>query len=163
MLRRAERRAALTGELGFKTVWGWTIAKSSGQAYDPEADVIQAWVRKTPAAADPRIRKREDLGADSELLTLPRYEPFTGAVRTLADQGVRFVEIAGNTRLLVTIIAPAAWRDTAGRGQPLVEWPILTDRTRKQVALTVDVARLHEVLPSLSREPDVTIDHLYDF
>ncbi len=162
-IRRAERRMALTGELGLKTAYGWAIAKSSGQAYDPEADVIGAWVRTTPAAADGRIAKREPLGADSELLALPRYEPFTATVRALAEQGVRFVEIAGNDRLLVTLLAPADWHDTAGRGDLLVEWPILTDRSRKRVALTVAVPRLHEVLPSLGREPSVSIDHLYDF
>lgn len=162
-LRRAERRVALTGELGFKTAWGWAIAKSSGQAYDPEADVIHAWVRKTPRADDARIVEREDLDADSELLALPRYEPFTGAVQRLASAGVRFVEIAGNDAILATLIAPAAWQDAGGRGEVLTEWPILTDRARKRVALTVAVPRLHEVLPSLAAEPGVTIDHLYDF
>lgn len=162
-LRRAERRAALSGELAFKTGWGWTIAKSSGEAYDPEADVIWAWVRKTPAARDSRIVKREDVGTDAELLALPRYEPFTATVGALAAAGVRFVEIAGNDRVLVQIVAPAAWRDEQRRGDLLVEWPILTDPSRKRVALTVDVTRLHEVLPSLAAEPGVTLDHLYDF
>ncbi len=45
----------------------------------------------------------------------------------------------------------------------LAEWPILTDRTRKRVALTVAVARLHETLPSLTAEPGLTSDHPYDF
>ncbi len=162
-LRRAERRGALSGELLFKTAWGWAIGKSSGQAYDAEAALIHAWVRKSPVAADQRIAKREDLGPDAELLALPRYEPFTAVVSGLADQGVRFVEIAGNDALLVTLVTPAAWRDEAGRGTMLVEWPILTDRARKRVALTIAVPRLHEVLPSLAAEPGVTLDHLYDF
>ncbi len=162
-LRRAERRMALSGELGFKTAWGWTIKQTSGQAYDPEADVIHAWVRKTPAATDARIRMREAIGGDSELLALPRYGPFTATVRALADQGVRFVEIAGNDTLLITIIAPAEWQDRAGRGDKLVEWPILTDRTQKRVAMTIAIPRLHEILPSLAAESAITIDHLYDF
>jgi len=163
VVRRAERRGALSGELLFKTGWGWAIAESSGQAYDPEAAVIHAWVRKSPVAADQRIVKREDLGPDDELLALPRYEPFTAVVAGLADQGVRFVEIAGNDALLVTLVTPAAWHDRDDRGTTLVEWPILTDRAKKRVALTVAVPRLHEVLPSLAAEPGVTIDHLYDF
>ena len=162
-LRRAERRVALSGELGFKTAWGWAIAKSSGQAYDPEADVIQAWVRKVPRADDAAIVAREDLDADSELIALPRYEPFTGAVGRLATNGVRFVEIAGNDAILATLVVPAEWRDTAGRGDVLVEWPILTDRARKRIAMTIAVSRLHDVVPSLAAEPGVTIDHLYDF
>lgn len=162
-LRRAERRGALTGELLFKTAWGAAVAQMSGGAYDPEAAVIHAWVRKSPVASDERITKREDLGPDDELLALPRYEPFTKVVRGLADQGVRFVEIAGNDAILVQIIVPAAWHDGAARGERLVEWPILTDRSQKRVAVTVAVPRLHEVLPSLAAEPGVTIDHIYDF
>jgi hypothetical protein len=162
-LRRGERRMALSGELAFKTAWGWSVAKMSGGAYDPEAETIWAWVRKAPRAGDAAIAKREDLDAASELVALPRYEPFTAAVARLAADGVRFVEIAGNERMLATLIAPAEWRDTAGRGDRLLEWPMLTDRSRKRVALTLDVARLHEVLPSLAAEPGVALDHLYDF
>jgi FAD/FMN-containing dehydrogenase len=162
-LRRAERRGALTGELLFKTAWGGAVAKMSGGAYDPEAAVIHAWVRKSPVAADQRITRREDLGPGDELVALPRYEPFTNVVSGLADQGVRFVEIAGNDAILVQLVAPAAWHDATARGERLVEWPILTDRSRKRVAMTVAVPRLHEVLPSLAAEPGVTIDHIYDF
>ncbi len=162
-LRRAERRAALTGELLFKTGWGAAVAKMSGGAYDPEAAVIHAWVRKSPVAADQRITEREDLGPDDELLALPRYEPFTTVVSGLADQGVRFVEIAGNDKILVQLVAPASWQDAAGRGTRLVEWPILTDRTKKRVAMTVAVSHLHEALPSFAADRDVTVEHLYDF
>jgi hypothetical protein len=163
VVRRTERRLALTTELAVKTAWGSAVATMSGGAYAPESEMILAWVRKRAAARDTRIRKREDLGPGDELLALPRYEPFTGVVSTLAKQGVRFVEIAGNDALLVQIMAPATWHDTAKRGDLLVEWPILTDPTRKRVAMTVAVPRLHEVLPSLAAEPGVTIDHLYDF
>jgi len=162
-LRRAERRGALTGELLFKTAWGAAVAKMSGGAYDPEAAVIHAWVRTSPVAADERITHREALGPGDELVALPRYEPFTKVVSGLADQGVRFVEIAGNDAILVQVVVPAAWHDGAARGTRLVEWPILTDRTKKRVTLTVAVPRLHEVLPSLAAEPGVTIDHIYDF
>jgi hypothetical protein len=119
-------------------------------------------VRKTPRANDD-FAKREDVGADSELLALPRYEPFTAAVMRLAAEGVRFVEIAGNERILATLVVPAGWHDAGARGERLLEWPILTEPARKRVAVTLDVARLHEVLPSLVAEPGVTLDHLYDF
>jgi len=125
--------------------------------------VIHAWVRKTPRAEDDAIVRREDLDATSELLALPRYEPFTAAVERLAARGVRFVEIAGNDAILVTIVAPASWHDDRRRGEPLLEWPLLTERAKKRAALTVAVPALHEVLPSLAAEPGVTVDHVYDF
>ena len=91
-----------------------------------------------------------------------RYEPFTAAVQALAVQGIRFVEIAGNRAILVQVVAPAAWHPGTTHGTRLLEWPILTDRVRKRVALVVDVSRLHEVLPALAAA-GTTLDHVYDF
>jgi hypothetical protein len=42
------------------------------------------------------------------------------------------------------------------------EWPILTDPSRQRVALSVDVERLHQVVPSLEASC-AAIDHLYDY
>ncbi len=161
IVRRAERRLAYTGELGFKTAYGWLIGLGSTSTYEAEAETIRVWARKSTATL-PRVLAREDLGGDSELLTLPRYEPFTAAMMSLASQGVRVVEIAGNKRILLTVIAPADWTDAKSRAERLVEWPILTQPDKKRVALVVDVANLHEVLPSFAAE-QVAIDHLYDF
>jgi len=163
IVRRAERRLAYTGELSFKTGYGWLIGLGNSSTYAPEAETIRVWARKTSSTLTlPRVLGREDLGGDSELLTLPRYEPFTAAMLSLASHDVHLVEIAGNTRILLTVIAPAEWTDAKSRGELLVEWPILTEREKKRVALIVDVARLHEVLPSFAAE-QVAIDHLYDF
>jgi FAD/FMN-containing dehydrogenase len=162
IVRRGERRLGYSGLLAFKTAWGGLIGVANRSTYDPEAETILAWARKgADPASEPRVLAREDLG-DSELLTLPRYEPFTAALVSLASHGVRLVEIAGNSRILVTVIAPADWHDERNRGEELLEWPILTQREKKRVALVVDVARLHEVLPSFAEEK-VAIDHVYDF
>lgn len=160
--RRVERRLAATLGLGLKSVWGWAVRKSSQSAYDPEAETIEVWARRAPGVRTPGVVAREDLDERSELLKLPRYEPFTAAVVALASSGVHFVEIAGNDRILVTLVAPSDWSDTRERGDVLLEWPILTRPESKRIALTVAVARLDEVLPSFAAE-HVAIDHIYDF
>ncbi len=162
MLRRWERRVAFTLELLFKTAWGWVIKQGSQAAYDPEELVIQVWVRDAEKPNMPGIQHYEQVDAHSALLALPRYEPFTQAVTSLATQGVQFIEIAGNTKILMTIIAPSEWKDTHNRGEVLQEWTILTQPHLKRVAMTVAVEQLHEVLPSFLSE-GVKIDHLYDF
>jgi len=162
LLRRLDRRFALTVGLALKGGWGWLIRKCSESTFEAEDPIIQAWVRRTPAARDPAIVAREELDRRSELLFLPRYDAFTAAVTSLAHQGVRFVRVAGNERILMTVIAPANWVDTRYRGMALLEWPILTEPGRKRVAMTVDVGRLDRVIPSLAAE-GVRIDHLYDF
>jgi hypothetical protein len=71
VLGRWERRFTFTLELFFKTAWGWLIEKSSQATYDPEDQVIQVWVKNGANAIDPRVRQREQLDANSQLLSLP--------------------------------------------------------------------------------------------
>jgi hypothetical protein len=103
-------------------------------------------------------------GSDPELLvlSLPRYEPFTEAVTTLAREGVQFVDIAGNHTIVMTVIAPRAWSDAAELGQVVCEWPILTRQEEKRVAIAVSVERLHEVIPRMEAS-GVRMDHVYDY
>ena len=164
-VRRWERRLSFTDELAFKSAWGWLMKKATQSAYDPEQSEILVWTRKPdggPLQVDPPARVLDPPDAHSELLALPRYEPFTAAVTKLARRGVRFVEIAGNRRILMTVIAARDWKDTRGRGERLVEWDILTRPGQKRVAISVAVDRLHEVIPGLEAER-VKIDHIYDY
>lgn len=168
-IRAWERRFSFSLELLFKTSWAWMIRQSTQAAYDPEDETILAWVQATEYEAatqniqmDPHVSQREQLDATSQLLFLPRYEPFTTVVTDLARKGVQFREIAGNQRILVTLLTPKDWRDTKNRGEFLTEWEILTRPETKRVALTLTIPELHEVIPSLEVE-GVVIDHLYDF
>ena len=126
---------------------------------------IQAWVEQ--GAEDltkitPALKVLNNLGGDSYLVFLPRYEPFTQAVHTLIRHDARLVEVAGNADILMTMIAPQEWQDLHHLGRPVCEWTILTEPERKRVALLVPISRLHETLPALERD-GLIIDHLYDF
>ena len=163
-LRKWERRLAGSAELAFKAAWGSAMGKASGAAYDPEADRILAWVR-APSRDALRlggVTVLDPPDARSELVALPRYEPFTKAVSELSRRRVRFVEIAGNRRIVMTVVAPLNWRLRTADGRVVREWPSLTDPSRKRVALSVDVERLHQVVPSLEAS-GAAIDHLYDY
>lgn len=165
LLRRWERRFEFTNELLLKTAWGWAIKQGTQAGYDPEAMSIQAWVKegsKTLAGIDPAITVLDRLGERSYLVSLPRYEPFKQAVQTLIRHDARLVEIAGNEQILITVIAPTDWHDEYHRGKTVCEWTILTQPTKKRVALLVQVGQLHEILPALERE-EIFVDHLYDF
>jgi FAD/FMN-containing dehydrogenase len=164
ILRRWERTSMFTFELSLKTAYAWVIDKSTQATYAPEDLEIQVWVKTDPTtnSSDPRIRRREQVDEESEILTLPRYEAFTAVVRDLATQGVRFIEIAGNQKILMTMIAPTDWKDGQNRGEILYEWELLTQPDRKRVAITVAVNQLHKVIPGLEQEK-VTIDHIFDY
>jgi len=160
-LRRLERRFAYWTEFAVKGVWCALMGAGTDAAYDEEATQLQAWVRADPSALDVEgVELVEDLGDGHLLIAIPRYEPFTAAVPSLVERGVEFVEIAGNQRLLLTVIAPSEWVAADRWAGRVHEWPILTDPGHKRVALEVPVRRLDEVLPKLA---DVQIDHLYDY
>jgi FAD/FMN-containing dehydrogenase len=163
-LRKWERRFAGSAELAFKAAWGWAMGKASGAAYDPEAERILAWVRapSRDALQLDGVTVLDPPDARSELVALPRYEPFTKAVSELSRRRVQFAEIASNRRIIMTVVAPRDWNPPADGAREVRAWPILTDASHKRVALGVDVERLHRLIPSLEAS-GATIDHLYDY
>jgi FAD/FMN-containing dehydrogenase len=164
-VRGAERRLAGSAELIAKAGWGWAIGRATAAGYEEPILETVAWTRPFPDALlppDAGVRVLDSPSPGARLLAIPRYEPFTGAVVALAGAGVRFVEIAGNDEILLTVVAPRAWQDAGGRGRVVHEWPFLTRPEEKRVALSLPVARLHEVIPSLERE-GLRIDHVFDY
>jgi hypothetical protein len=138
------------------------MKQASGAAYGAEDLQVQAWVRARRPPAAPGVRVLERIGPDAWLVAIPRYERFTPAVAALAADDARLVEVAGNRRILMTVLAPAAWADTPIWGDAVHEWPILTAPGRKRVAMTVDVDRLQDALPELAGE-GVEVDHVFDY
>jgi hypothetical protein len=163
-VRRVERKFATTLGMGVKAGWGKAIGFGTGATYAPEDLEIQAWIRSrdTDFAAESGIRVLEPLGADSELVSIARYDAFRRALAVLAERKATLVEIAGNRRILVTVIAPANWDDARLYGDVVDEWPILTDPERKRVALVVEVARLTDLVSELDTAP-LALDHIYDY
>jgi FAD/FMN-containing dehydrogenase len=164
-LRRLERDAAVPLELGAQAVWGKVIKKATKTAYSPADYTIEALVRTNgadPEKAFPGIKVLRAFDGDERLLSIPRYESFKRAALALAAKNIRFVEIAGNGRILVTVVAPASWDGGPLYGDVVDEWPLLTDATRKRVALTVPVAELTAALRGLPAEK-AEIDHVYDY
>jgi FAD/FMN-containing dehydrogenase len=164
-LRRLERDAAVPLELGAQAVWGKVIKKATGTAYAPEDYAIEAWVRPggtDPEKAYPGIKVLKKFEGGDRLVSIPRYESFKRASLALAANKIRFIEIAGNGRILVTVVAPTGWDGGPLYGDVVDEWPLLTDASRKRVALSVPVAELTAALRGLPAEK-AEIDHVYDY
>jgi FAD/FMN-containing dehydrogenase len=165
ILRPLERRVFYSAELLTKTIWGWLMGKATGAAYDAEDAVIYAWVqqgRGTPEKTAEGVKTVEQLAPGQVLISIPRYEPFTQAVQKLSAADYRFVEIAGNQRILLTVTAPAAYDRARLWGEVEAEWPILSVPGHQRIALSVAVGRLHQALAGLKGDR-VTIEHVYDF
>lgn len=164
-LRRLERDVEVPMELGVQAVWGKVIKKATATAYDPEDYFIEAWVHTGGAdveKAAPGVKVLEKFDGDARLVSIPRYEGFKRAATALAAKGVRFVAIAGNRRILLTVVAPTDWDRARVWGDAVDEWPVLTAPGKKRVAVAVPVADLAAALRALPAE-GVEIDHVYDY
>jgi len=169
MLRKWERKYALTTEYGIKAAYGWLIKKATKASYDAPLLVTAVIVDKLPAdigAQLPDLKVLLEKTGGPALVTVPRYDAFKTYAIGLAKGGATFREIAGNgadARILLTVLAPSDWTTALAGSSVLFEDPILTRPVRKRVALVVSVGQLAAALNTLSGARDVEIEHVYDY
>jgi hypothetical protein len=164
MLRKIERRLALTADYGFKAAYGFVIGKASGAAYGAEDLRIYARIdNASPSVfSDARVKQVKQLGKGDYVVTLPRYEEFTRTALALTEAGVRFVDIAGNDEMLVTVLARRGISTNVPDAQLIAAAPVLTEPTMQRLGFSVQVRSLREVAAHLGRA-GATIEHLYDY
>jgi hypothetical protein len=65
--------------------------------------------------------------------------------------------------ILVSAIAPEAWRPRLPRSRTLFAQPVLTAPGFKRVAMVVPVDALARALDVLRSEPAVMLEHIFDY
>jgi hypothetical protein len=80
----------------------------------------------------------------------------------MAEHGVRFVEIAGNSQITLSVLAPQAWRYEGSAGRQVFSMPVLTRPGRQRIVLTCGVPSLDQVLNALHSDR-VVAEHVYDY
>lgn len=169
MLRKWERKYALTTEYGIKAAYGWVIKKATKASYEEPSPVTAVIVDRLPAGIEqqlPDVKVLLEMPGGPALLTVPRYDAFTKHALALAKGGASFREIAGNgatARILLTVLAPAAYAPALTGSSVLFEDPILTRPGRKRIALVVPVGALAAALNTLAATPAIEIEHVYDY
>ena len=96
-VRKWERRAALSLELGAKALYGWLMGLGSQAAYGAEdlttfGRIVRVDAQALAAAGGRLVRSADPV----PVVALPRYEAFTPAALALLARGQRFQDIAGN-------------------------------------------------------------------
>lgn len=164
VLRKWERKLALTAEYGTKAIYGWLIGESTRASFVPPILITYTWAENWPDAAQkvPGVEVTAEFGEDGVILALPRYEGFSVATPQLAAAGVRFVQVAGNDDIMLTVLAPRTWEYDLDVGEVLFAQPILTDSNLQRLALNVPVSELHTVLNELAKRKFV-LEHIYDY
>jgi hypothetical protein len=164
-IRKWERKVAISLEYGTKALYGWLIRRGTQSVYSAEDLEIQAWaegVSPEILRQEPKLRVVKPIDGRAAIVVLPRYEAFTEIVPRVTQQGVHFVEIAGNDDILITVLAPRDWHYDLEDGRVLFTMPILTQPDRQRVAIRVPVQALDRVLAALS-DGAATLEHIYDY
>jgi len=166
MIRKWERKYALTTEYTVKAAYGWLIGKATAAGYEApslETLVVLDQAPEDIAAELPHLKVMKRFQNGQVLASLPRYQPFTSYAATLAEAGVSFEEIAGNDgQIVVSVIAPTSHNLELGDAATLMTQPILTEPGMSRLVLETPVRSLSRLLRKLSTA-DVRLEHVYDF
>ena len=164
MIRKWERKYALTTEYFIKMLYGKLIGLGTAGVYDPALPSTVVVLHKAPKpdAALPDMKLLDTYDDGSVLVSLPRYEPFMQYAKALAVQGIGFDEIAGNRGvILVSVLVPDGWV-RSGVVEEIFAQPILTRTGISRRLLLVPVADLSNALRQWSA-PGIEIEHVFDF
>jgi hypothetical protein len=165
LLRKCERRYALTTEYAIKAGYAWLVKLGTQSVYEAARPVTAVVLDRPPAALPAPLTELRRIGGDDDaaLVTVPRYRAFMAYARALADQGLAFREIAGNRG---PIAASVIERSTAARAaaplRTVLAQPILTQPGWERRVIAMQVA---ELAPQLRRwrADGVRLEHIYDY
>ncbi|MBN3761213.1 hypothetical protein G3O01_10325 [Burkholderia sp. Ac-20365] len=165
MIRKWERRFALTGEYGVKALYAQAIKVATHAAYAPPQMTTDVVVDRLPddwtPPAEVKLVKRFDDGR--ALLSLPRYYDFRIAATALARQGLHIIDIAGNqSTILVSLWAPEGKAVEVDGARTLFTQPIRTPAHTTRVVMLVPVPKLTELLAGAD-DAGWTVEHVYDY
>jgi FAD/FMN-containing dehydrogenase len=171
LLRKWERRFALTAEYSIKAVYASLIGLGTQSAYAPDDVerfiVIAGWsdsLAQQLRSRAPELKAARTLDGGYTLLAVPRYLPFREALLALADHAheLRIAEISGCDIVTLTGTAPSGWQ-APGRAEVVVSYRIPAERSRVRVLLSVRARDLLDVLAALETEGAFHTDHIYDY
>jgi hypothetical protein len=165
MLRKLERRYALTTEYLIKAAYGKLIKLATSAAYEPALMTTQVVADHEPydLSDQPNVKLLRILDDGRAVLELPRYYDFRLAATKLGLQDVQLQDIAGNSSvILVTVLTRSHGTAAPPDSRVLFEQPILTEPGRKRVALVLPVAALSRYLVDAPRQ-GVEVEHVYDY
>ena len=162
-IRKIERRFALTSELLVKAAYGKLIELATRSSFEAPKPVTAVVLDRAPSNSQGlrELKTLQVFGDGTTLVTIPRYEGFTVYARGLAQQGLRFVEIAGNRNVILASLLTSDATLPSWAQRVVIEQPYLTRPGWRRVAVAVPINRLH--LTAVAETPSMQIEHIYDF
>lgn len=161
-MRNGERRFALGLEYGAKQAYAGVIAKAV-EAVGPAKLTIRSVIQGIDVDA---LRGMGDVTVISATpngvqIETPRYAAFTALLKKFAAEGGQVVEIAGNSRIMVTITGDTA-PEALARGTVLAELPRQGYNHRRWL-LEVPLAELSALINDLEADDQARLEHIFDY
>ena len=117
VVRKLERKYALTTEYLIKGGYAWLIKKATKASYDEPLPVTAVVIDRLPPGFEKDFPKTQIVRAgDPALVLVPRYDQFMYYAAGLATKGASFREIAGNGEKSLAGADVAAVDRKAGHG-----------------------------------------------
>lgn len=165
MLRKWERKFIFTVEYGIKAIYGKLITFGTHTLYGIEGQDTYATVTDASeniTNLDPRIHIVKKVDERTYFVSLPRYQAFSEVALKLANNGVNFAEIEGNTSIMISLLSANSWQAQDIPGNVVFTTPVLTEPGRQRVSIEVEVKDLARLLRYIQKQP-VTLEHIYDY
>jgi hypothetical protein len=168
-VRAIERRGGLSLQYGARAAYAALIGYAAG--YDPAVLTIKSVVAGVPAAdlaamsGVKVIREVKDShGSQGVLVETERYAKFDGFVKELGRHpGASLREVAGNHRILVTIVVPKSDAKLAAfEGIPIFSLPIQSQPGSRRIGVDVPVQALVENCIRFE-SAGYAFEHAYDY
>jgi hypothetical protein len=163
--RKLERRAVVSLEYGTKAVYGAAIGYASATALgasDLAIHTVVIGLEPGDVAQEPQITVVRELGSGRTLIRTPRYQAYTDLLVRLTRRGRDLAEIAGNRRILITVLAPPGALAPPPGTTTLFEVAIQSRPDRRRVGLDVAVVQLGAAIRALEKA-GALIEHVYDY
>ncbi len=165
LLRKWERRFALSTEYAAKALYAWLIGLGAQSAYEAPRPLTAIVLERAPGPLLPSLRDLRPLSGDGPgvVVTVPRYRAFMDYAQALADQGLDFREIAGNRgNILVSFIVHNHVAAPAAPLRLVFMQPILTRPGWERRVVAVPVTELAAQLRRW-RRTEQRLEHVYDY
>lgn len=158
-VRSIERRFALTLEWGFKSLYARVMAVLAAGA--PAKLTIRSIIIGGEGL-DVAAREVEARPDGSAIVETPRYRAFTEFVIRHVERGGRFVEIAGNDRILVTVLVPTTSELAIPDGEKVFAVPVAAQAGWHRRGIFLPVAGLADLVRATHAVGGV-FEHVYDY
>jgi hypothetical protein len=159
-IRSIERRIALTLEYGLKGLYAVAIGALAGVS--PAQPSIMTVIKPKDDKMVDGVTIVRKLSDGAYLVRTPRYQAYTEILEAWAKNGTAVVEIAGNQRILTTVIAPVGVAIDAPGSTQIFTIPLQAKPGWQRIGFDTEVPEITTEIAAVERQ-GATFEHAYDY